>query len=410
MRQDMLSGECPPEAEAVIREARRRQRRRRLVIGVAVVAAAVAAGVVASVRSQRMSQPRPGPAVPSAARQVPGPIPHGIGTTVLLWPIGDHGWPPAYMADLSTGRLSRRRIPLFGVKDEPGPLVPAGRWVVYAGRDGTMAIPGNLIGKPRVLGNAGFFAPAASPGHVWLELFRSGYPGQGRPRVWDVTVRTGRRGPPVTLPRGSSLVAGTKAGLLLAVPRGHDYGLALLAPHGALTALPDAPWQDYEYGFATSPQLVAYGTGCTSRDTAANDWYATCTVLRVLDVVTGRVLSFPAPPGTAGWTTFKVRVTGAIAPGSAMITAYAATRPLGQGHGRLFVIRLTSATRRVVPVPSSAAQLYAGTAWSADGSWLLYQGPGGRMWAYQVSSGRARASRTPCCPYTVMVTFPTGHR
>ena len=95
-----------------------------------------------------------------------------------------------------------------------------------------------------------------------------------------------------------------------------------------------------------------------------------------------------------------------IAPRDPVIAAYAATRPLGQGQDRLFVIRLTSAAGRPVAVPSSTAHLYATTAWAANRSWLFYQGPGRRMCAYQISSGKTRASGTPCCSYTVMVAFP----
>jgi len=127
-------------------------------------------------------------------------------------------------------------------------------------------------------------------------------------------------------------------------------------------------------------------------------------------VVTGRLLSFRAPPGTAGWIPFGIGVTRAIAPGGRMIAGYAATRPLGKGQDRLYVMSLTGATGQPQPVPSSAAILYARTAWSADGTWLFYQGPRGRLWAYQVSSGRVRASTTPCCSYTVMVAFPSGRR
>ena len=53
------------------------------------------------------------------------------------------------------------------------------------------------------------------------------------------------------------------------------------------------------------------------------------------------------------------------------------------------------------------AYLFARTAWSADGTWLLYQGPGGHLWAYQVTSGHTRASSTPCCQYTVMAAAPS---
>jgi hypothetical protein len=38
---------------------------------------------------------------------------------------------------------------------------------------------------------------------------------------------------------------------------------------------------------------------------------------------------------------------------------------------------------------------------------LLYQGPGGHLWAYQATSGQTRASGTPCCRYTVMAAAPS---
>jgi len=95
-----------------------------------------------------------------------------------------------------------------------------------------------------------------------------------------------------------------------------------------------------------------------------------------------------------------------------MIAAYAATRPQGDGRTRLYVLRLTGAGRPVTAVPSSAAFLYARTGWSARGSWLLYQGPGKHLWAYQVTTGKVRSSGTPCCQYTVMATVksPPGAR
>jgi hypothetical protein len=122
-------------------------------------------------------------------------------------------------------------------------------------------------------------------------------------------------------------------------------------------------------------------------------------------VVTGRLFSFRAPAGTAGW----VPGGHAIAPGGRTIAAYAATRPLGKGRDRLYVMRLADASRPVA-VPSSAATLGANTAWSADSSWLFYQGPDKHLWAYQVSSRKTRASSTPCCSYTVMAAFPSVRR
>jgi hypothetical protein len=426
MGQDVLSRHRPPEAEPelLIREARRRQRRRRLVTGLAVAAMlAGATGVVAGIGSRGqppVSHPRPGPSAPATGRQaLPGPIPHSVGTTVLMWPVGYPAfgtglWPPAYLDNLSTGRLSRRHKLAFAGGDYRPYLVRTGRWLVYVGGQGAMAIGDDLKGRPRVLGSTPFFAPAAAPGHVWLERIRGDLGEGGQASVWLVSVRTGRGGPVITLPRNASLVAGTDAGLLLEALRGQDFGLALWRPGGAPRALPYSPWS--RDGLDASPRLVAYGTGCQDLDTVKyqghtdQDYYEACPVLRVFDVVTGRLLSFRAPPGTAGWMPLDIRVIHAIAPGGRMIAAYAATRPLGHGHDRLFVMRLTGATGPPLAVPSSAAVLYPRTAWSADGSWLFYQGPRGRLWAYQVSGGKVGASSTPCCPYTVMAAFPSGRR
>jgi len=71
------------------------------------------------------------------------------------------------------------------------------------------------------------------------------------------------------------------------------------------------------------------------------------------------------------------------------------------------VMRIAGPSRSAIPVPSSAAYLFARTAWSANDTWLLYQGPGGHLRAYQVTSGQTRASGTPCCQYTVMAAVPS---
>ena len=420
MGQDVLTGRRPAgtDAQALFREARRRQRRRRLVIGLAaalVLAGATGvAGDVAARGQPPVSRPHARPPAPAPGqRAVPGPIPRNVGTTVLLWPVGAPAfgpglWPPAYLDNLSTGHLSLRRKLAFAAGDYLPYLVRAGRWLVYVGGQGIMAIGDGLTGTPRVLSMTPFFAPAAAPGRVWLERIRGDLGEGGRASVWQVSVRTGHRGPVITLPRGASLVAGTDAGLLLQMPQGHDFGLALRSPGGALRALPYSPW--WRDGFDTSARLVAYGSGCRDRDTQANPtYYATCPVLRVFNMITGRLLSFRAPAGTAGWIPFGIGVAHPIAPQGQLIAVYAAMRPLGKGQDRLFVIRLATATGTPLPVPSSAAILYARTAWTAGGSWLIYQGPGQRMWAYQVSTGKTRASSTPCCSYTVMTAFPSNH-
>lgn len=410
------------DADLVIREARRRQRRRRLVTGfVLAVVLAGAFGVAAGLTSQGkapVSRSRHRSSAPATRQQaLPPPIPHSVGATVLLWPVvahgeyptfGPHQWPPAYVDDLATGRLSRRHKLSFAGGDFRPYLVRVGHWLVYVGGGGAVVIRDNLTGRPRVLGRTPFFAPAASPGHIWLERIH-GYLGPGeRASVWQVSVRTGHRGPTIDLPRNSQLVAGTGAGLLLEVLRGHDFSLALWRPGGALRLLPYSPRSGA--GLDASSRLVAYGTGCRYHDTVRNDSYSACQMLRVFDVVTGRLLSFRAPPGTVGWLPLGIGVTQAIAPGGRLIAAYAAT--LSPGHGRLFVLRLggTGGPPRAVPSSAAGATLSARTAWSADGSWLFYQGPDGHLWAYQVSSGQVRASGTPCCGYTVMAAFPSTRR
>lgn len=414
-----------PEPEDLIREARRRQRRRWLLAGLAVtVVLAGAGGIAIAVRSpghQHRPAHRPGPARAAPARRrpaLPGSVPGSVGTSVLMWPVGDPAFGPgygprAYLDDLRSGTLSLvTNGPAFTAGDYQPYLIRAGRWLVFAGSGGTMAIADDLRGRQRVLdGRTEFFAPSAAPGRVWLEHFSGAAPlqGQGTVRIWQVSVLGGARSPVLTLPRRSSLVAGTEAGLLLEVPQGTDSGLALWYPGGVLRSLPYSPLRGDL--FDVSARFVAYGSGCQGLVTTAaagQNGYDLCRVLRVYDVVTGRLFSARPPPGTAGWVPGGYNVLGeALAPAGARIAAYAATRPLGRGDGLLFVLRLSGPSARPEPVPESAAIAWERRAWSADGLWLFYQGPGQRMWAYQVSRGQVRRSSTRCCGYVVMAAFPS---
>jgi hypothetical protein len=401
----------PPEArtepEALIKEARRRQRRRWLAVGVAVVVVLAGAAGVAGHRPGRPG-PRRHPASQGAARQVaaPAPIPRSIGTTVLMWPAGSgQCCGPVAVDDLSTGRLALSQQPAVGAGDFQPVLAQVGRWLVYAG-NGTTAIRDDLSGRPRVLGSTPFFAPAAAPGRVWLFQFRHGP--QGPVRALTVPVTGGPPGPPVTLPATYlPAVRGTDAGLLLQVSQ----GLALWNPGHPPRMLPYSP--SISDGFDATARLVAYGTGCTSQATAPdaafepNAGYDACQMLRILNVMTGTLMSFAAPPGTAGWVPNGFNLVSAMSPGDQMIAAYAAARPQGQGRVRLYLMPITRASGQPKAVPSSDAYLFARTAWSAKGSWLLYQGPGGHLWAYQVTSGKTGASSTPCCQYTVMAAVPS---
>jgi hypothetical protein len=410
----------PPDAEtgpeALIKEARRRQRRRWLAAGVAVAAVlAGVAGVAAGVAGHSPGRPgprgHPGSRVAARPAAAPGPIPRSVGTTLVMWPAGfGQCCGPVAVDNLSTGRLAQSQEPAIGAGDFQPLLAQAGRWLVYVGDGMATAIADDLTGRPRVLGPTPFFAPAAAPGRVWLFQVQHGT--QGPIRAWTVAPSGGRPSRPVTLPAGAYLpaVRGTDAGLLLQVRQ----GLALWNPGSAPRILPSSP--DFADGFDATARLVAYGTGCTSQTTAPdaayqpNAGYDTCSALQVLDVVTGKLISFPAPPGTAGWVPNGFNLVSAISRDDQMIAAYAAIRPQGTGQVRLYVMRIAGPSMQAMPVPSSVAYLFARTAWSADDTWLLYQGPGGHLRAYQVTSGQTRASSTPCCQYTVMAAAPSRSR
>jgi hypothetical protein len=401
------------EPEALIKEARRRQHRRWLAVGVAVaVVLAGVAGVAAGVAGHRPGRPgprsHPGSQVVARPAAGPGPIPRSIGTTLVMWPAGfGQCCGPVAVANLSTGRLAQSQQPAIGPGDFQPLLAHVGRWLVYVGDEVVTAIADDLTGRPRVLGPTPFFAPAAAPGRVWLFQFQHGM--QGPIRAWTVPLSGGPPSRPVTLPAGAYLpaVRGTDAGLLLQVRQ----GLALWNPGSVPRILPSSP--DFADGFDATSRLVAYGTGCTSQATAPDAppepsaSYDTCRALQVLDVVTGKLISFPAPPGTAGWVPTGFNLGSAISHDDHMIAAYAAIRPQRAGHVRLYVMRIVGPSRQAMPVPSSAAYLFARTAWSEDDTWLLYQGPAGHLWAYQVTTGQARASSTPCCRYTVMAAAPS---
>jgi len=319
--------------EALIKEARRRQRRRWLAVGVAVaVVLAGVAGVAAGVAGHRPGRPGPRghPGSQVAVRQAaePAPIPRSIGTTLLMWPAGlGQCCGPVAVDNLSTGRLVQSQRPAIGAGDFQPLLVPVGRWLVYVGDGVATAIADDLTGRPRVLGPTPFFVPAAAPGRVWL--FQLQQETQGPIRAWTMALSGGPPSRSVTLPAGAYLpaVRGTDAGLLVQVPQ----GLALWNPGSVPRILPSSP--DFADGFDATSRLVAYGAGCTSQTIPPDApqepgaGYDTCRSLQVLDVVTGKLISFPAPPGTAGWVPNGFNLVSAISHDDQMIAAYAATRP-----------------------------------------------------------------------------------
>ena len=334
----------------------------------------------------------------------PGPIPASVDSTVLMWPVGPEQDGTIYLDNLRTGHLGWA-TPVV----DPGeyqPIMQVDGEIIYVVTRGVLATDA-ATGRTRVLGNTLYFAPSGLPGHIWLVydvLAR-------REVVRLVPVGAGQPGSPITLPRGTQLIAGTDAGLLLAA----GTGLQLWNPGSAPRALPHSRAAQ---GFTVSPRLVAYDTGCANPETSpylsydGGFSYYACRTLRVFDVVTGKLLSFTAPRGTNGWVPGRGFdwSLGAIAPSGTLMAAKAVTPPDGRGITREFVLHLSGRGRRVTAVPSSAAFLLSATTWSVGSSWLFYQGPGERMWAYQVRTGEVRSSRTPCCQYATMATLRSRSR
>jgi hypothetical protein len=393
------------EPEALIREARRRQRRRYLATGLVALmgVAAVWIGLASGGGSGHPSRPvprRPTAAVSRPAGGVlPGPIPRSVDATLLTWPDG-------YVDDLSSGQLSANQQVLQDISagDYQPLAMVVGSYLVYVG-NGTTAVGDDLAGPPRVLASTPFFAPSATPGRLWLE--------SGKGSVLTVraeAVTGGPPGPAITLPPDTALIAGTDGGLLLWSHSGRE-PVELWRPGSRRRPLPySASWA---FGFDTSARLVAYGTGCTGRATAPdaayepNAGYSACQMLRVFNVLTGRVSSWPAPPGSTGWVPNEFSLVHAIAPGNSFIAAEAAVPSADTDRGRLYVLRLAGPRAGMVAVPGSAGFVLTRTAWSVHGGWLFYQGPGSHLWAYQVTTGQVRASTAPCCQYTVMLTVPS---
>jgi len=402
------------ESEALIREARRRQRRRQVVIWTA--ATVVLAGVLGSYAALGRSSRPPGANPPSdrhpvrglgsghvAGPPAPAAIPRSVDTTVLMWPVGPEQDGTIYLDNLRSRHLGW--APAVVDPGEYQPIILVGGRIVFVNGGGRVAATALATGRTRLLGNTPAFSPSAAAGDVWLQYGAAG----GRQVVRSVSVAAGRPGPPITLPSETQLIAGTDAGLLLAAGN----SIELWSPRSTPRTL---PYSASSSAFAVSPQLVAYDTGCASEGTSpslsdgGNYGFSACRFMRVYDVVTGHVRSFAAPPGTMGWIPSHGGYwsESAIATSGTVMAAEALIRPADHGITREFVLQLSGADRTATAVPSSAAFLLSVTAWSADGSWLFYQGPGELMWAYQPASGTVRSSRTPCCQYAAMATLSGG--
>jgi len=410
---------APPagaDGQALIEEARRRHRRRRWIavaVALAVVAGVALAAGLAGGRAgrhppARRAHPR---TLPLAGRVLPG-----ADTTLLAWPgSGPYGGGSegpgqlgVYVDDLDSGQLALRPSPPVSAGDIPYIVVRAGHWLVYNynGDAGVAAARDDLTGRPRRLGRAVTFVPSAVPGQVLLA-------GYFTHTVRPVEVSTGRLGPAIRLPQqAATLLAGTVGGFLLL---SKSEALELWRPGKAPQAIAALGRFGQGLGFAMDARFVSYGAGCTdvAVTSTRSGWgnvpvgYGVCRVLRVIDLVTGRRLSFAAPKGTLGWASYDypALAVNAIAPGNRLLAAPAAVAPARDGTVRLFVLRLGHPDAAPLAVPRSAAPGFAVWTWSAS-SWLFYQGPGGKAWAFQPNTGQSADLRIPCHPCMAMVSVP----
>ncbi len=338
-------------------------------------------------------------------------------STLLLWPAG----PPEFGAlpgggpgttvvvdEPGSGRHSIGRIPGIAPGDFPVPLLRVGRRLVYNANSGVSAIPDSLRGTPRLLGHATFFVPAATSDQVWLVQANQS---RGAPAlVRAVSVSSGRLGTTLRLPSGTAgVVEGTRAGLLLVARAGW---LELWRPGRSPRRLGQLGGSLEGAGVAADAQLVVYTSECRNESATSGFsrlpvGYDACARLNVVDVVSGARFSVPAPAGMLGSVPRGFGSELAIAPRDHLLAAEAAVAPGAKGEIRVFVLRL-GRRATVTPVPSSTARLYAGTAWSRDGSQLFYQGLGERLHALTVATGAIRAFPLRCCQYSAMVVVPTG--
>jgi hypothetical protein len=364
--------------------------RRRTRAVVRVTALAVVLGCSFAIAATRASS------LKERAGRAVSPLGH---SQLLLWPAG----PPQFgalpgggpgttvvVADLASGRHTIRRIPGIAPGDFPVPLLPLGHMLVYNADRGVSAVADDLRGRPRLLGRATYFVPGASSAQV---LLIEQNPSTGAPRsVRRVALGRRSQAAPMRLPAETAgVVEGTRRGLLLVSRSGW---LELWRPGGSPRPLGAVGELLAGAGVAADARVVVYASRCRN-ESATSGFVRTPVGYEV-----------PAPAGTLGWVPRGFGAELATAPGDRFLAAEAGEPPSSHGQIRLFVIRLGRRST-VTAVPSSLARLYAGTAWSTDGFWLLYQGPGERLRALDVNTGATRTFAIRCCRYTAMVATPT---
>jgi hypothetical protein len=402
---------CAPEL--IIPEARKREKQRRFRIGLAIVLViaigATVGGIVGAGGPGMAKDPPSGlqPTLPAVDAEA---LAH---TALLSWPAGQPvftGSDPTggtgrtvLVEDLGNGRHSVHVIPEIAGGDFPWQIVEVGAFLVYNGTGGVSAVTNSFKGGVRLLGRATYFVPSATPGHVWL-VYR--HTAGTTETVQAVSVSNGTLGPRIALPHGTYLVQGTDGGLLLASQAGE---LELWQPGHRPTTLGSLGAGIEGAGFASNASLVAYGSSCRVAHTTTNIAATLCPTLQVVDVVTGKRLSFPAPDGTAGWVPPSFGANYGLAPNGKWLAARAATSPAQNGRTELFVLSLAGKQFTPALVPSSRAPFFSRAAWSPDASLLLYQGSGNHLDVFRPATGRWYQPTAPADDYTTtMIAVPTG--
>lgn len=413
-----LTDEPPESPVLIIPEARRREKRRRLRAGFVALVVLGVAGTAVGVLGTG------GDATHSTASRLPQNLPADaaevlVHATLLLRPPGAlpaRLWPagvgapsspneqPVLAENLGTGHLAIRVLPGTERGGSRLSMLSVDGYLVYWTTHGVSALPGNLKGRVRLLGQATYVTPSATPGEVWL--VRSHYP-YTQTTIQSASVKSGRHGPLVTLPQRTDLLRGTDAGLLLAKRNGE---LELWRPGGVPRVVAnDGTWPDHV--FASGSGLLAFGSGCRNVAATPGDYeYTVCTTLRVVDLVTGRRLSFAQAPGTLGWVP-PPTTDANLSSGGGKLAAEASMPPAQKDTTELFVLSLFGRRPSVTPVPSSNAHEYVRTAWSPDGSVLLYEGPHHRLDVFLPVNGKRYQSRLPWNGRSVsVVTVPRDER
>jgi hypothetical protein len=277
---------------------------------------------------------------------------------------------PIAVIDLPAGKPTIVRRLRLAAGDAHFRLHRTGRRLVYRGVRGTYAIDLDLTGRPQKLGEAWYFIPSATEGHVWLTWLDRHSPETVRDlrSVTEVTVRSrvtvrpGRR-PPC---RGPTVLAAVEGALLCqAGARRLD---AFDPRTGRIIRRLPGP-----FPLDTHASLVAW---CAER----------CPTLHLTDIATGANTAV-AP---SDHFRFEESYEGAFSPGGSLLATPVVIRGRHASptsiRRKVALIDVARGTARLIT--DSRLSDYGNMAWSSSGEWLFLDAGGGRIMAHHARSGR----------------------